>query len=146
MSDSQYPPPNPSPQPQHQQQYAPVPLSPSDERMWGMFGHLSAIAASFLTLPFLGPLIIFLVFKDRSGFVRGHSAEALNMTISLIVYELVLGVVLTILTVITLGIGSFLFFLMGVPALVALIFAIIAGVTANQGRVYRYPLIIRLVR
>lgn len=143
MSDSQYPPPH---QPQPHQPYSPAPLSPADERMWGMFGHLSAVAASFLSLPFLGPLIVFLVFKDRSGFVRGHSAEALNMTISLIAYEIVLGVVLTILTVVTLGIGSFLFFLMGVPALVALIFTIIAAVTANQGRVYRYPLIFRLVR
>jgi uncharacterized protein len=128
------------------QQYSPAPMSPSDERMWGMFGHLSAIAASFLTLPFLGPLIVFLVFKDRSGFVRGHSAEALNMTISLIIYEIALSIVLGIITVVTLGIGSFLFFLLGVPALVALVFTILAAVAANQGRVYRYPLIIRMVR
>ncbi|WP_432562640.1 DUF4870 domain-containing protein [Kineococcus sp. SYSU DK003] len=140
MSEHQYPP------PQHHQQYAPAPLSPSDERMWGMFGHLSAIAAGFLTLPFLGPLIVFLVFKDRSGFVRGHSAEALNMTISLVVYEIVLTVVFSILTVVTLGIGSVLFALLAVPAIAALVCAVLAAVAANQGRVYRYPLIIRMVR
>ncbi|GAA0304145.1 hypothetical protein GCM10009528_21640 [Kineococcus aurantiacus] len=123
-----------------------MPLSPSDERMWGMFGHLSAIAASFVTLPFLGPLVVFLVFKDRSPFVRGHSAEALNMTISLVLYEIVLSVVLAVLTLVTFGLGSPLFALLGVPALVALVLAVVAAVTANQGRVYRYPLIIRLVR
>jgi len=128
------------------QQYSPAPMSPQDERMWGMFGHLSAIAASLLTLPFLGPLIIFLVLKDRSGFVRGHSAEALNMTISLIIYEIALSIVLGVITVVTLGLGSFLFFLLGVPAIVFLVFTIMAAVAANQGKVYRYPLIIRLVR
>ncbi|WP_432540870.1 DUF4870 domain-containing protein [Kineococcus sp. SYSU DK002] len=126
-----------------QQPYAPVPMSPSDERMWGMFGHLSAIAASFLTLPFLGPLILFLVFKDRSGFVRGHTAEALNMTISLIVYEVVLFVVCSVLALFTFGLS---YGLMVVPGIVALVFAILAAVAANQGRAYRYPLIFRLVR
>lgn len=135
-------------QPPYPQQppYSPAPLSPSDERMWGMFGHLSAIAASFLGLPFLGPLIVFLVLKDRSGFVRGHAAEALNMTISVIVYELALSVVVTVLAIVTLGIGSALYVLLGVVGIVFLVFTILAAVAANQGRVYRYPLIFRLVR
>ncbi len=135
-------------QPPYPQQppYSPAPLSPSDERMWGMFGHLSAIAASFIGLPFLGPLIVFLVLKDRSGFVRGHAAEALNMTISVIVYELVLGVLLGIFTVVTLGVGGLFFWVGGNPAIVFLVFTILAAVAANQGRVYRYPLIFRLVR
>jgi uncharacterized Tic20 family protein len=132
--------------PQPRPPYSPVPLSPSDERMWGMFGHLSTIVASVLGLPFLGPLIVFLVFKDRSSFVRGHSAEALNMTISLVIYEIALGIVCTIVTVVTLGLGSGLFALLAVPGIAALVFAVLAAVAANQGRVYRYPLILRLVR
>ncbi|MEW1960290.1 DUF4870 domain-containing protein [Kineococcus sp. NPDC059986] len=135
-------------QPPYPQQpsYTPAPLSPSDERMWGMFGHLSAIAASFFALPFLGPLIIFLVLKDRSGFVRGHTAEALNMTISFLVYQAVLTAVVTFLAIVTLGIGSALYALNGVLALVFLVFTILAAVAANRGQVYRYPLIFRLVR
>ena len=86
--------------------YSPAPMTPADERMWGMFGHLSAIAASLIGLPFLGPLIVFLVYKDRNGFVRGHSAEALNMTISVIVYEIVLSIVCGLITAVTLGFGS----------------------------------------
>ena len=126
--------------------YGPRPLSPSDERMWGMLAHLSAIAASLVTLSFLGPLVVFLVFKDRGRFVRAHAAEALNMTISLMVYEIVLAVLFTILTVLTLGIGSVLFGLLVVPYVVALVFCVLAAVAANQGREYRYPLIFRLVR
>jgi uncharacterized protein len=140
VSESPYPPPQPH------RPYPPATMSPSDERMWGMFGHLSAIAASLVTLPFLGPLIVFLVFKDRSGFVRGHSAEALNMTISLVLYEIALGIVCTIVSVVTLGLGAGVFALMAVPGIAALVFAVLAAVAANQGRVYRYPLILRLVR
>jgi uncharacterized Tic20 family protein len=121
-------------------------MSPADERMWGMVGHLSAIAAALIGLPFLGPLVVFLVYKDRNGFVRGHSAEALNMTISLIVYEIVLTILCTIISVFTLGFGSFVFGLLAVPGIVFLVFTILAAVAANGGRVYRYPLILRLVR
>ncbi|MFD0483963.1 DUF4870 domain-containing protein [Kineococcus sp. GCM10028916] len=137
MSNPQHPPP---PQPP---MYSPAPMTPADERMWGMFGHLSAIAATFVSLPFLGPLIIFLVHKDRNGFVRGHSAEALNMTISFVVYEFVLGVVCSVLALVTFGLA---YALMVVPAVVFLVCAILAAVAANSGRVYRYPLIFRLVR
>ena len=133
MSDPRYPPP----------QYSPAPMTPSDERMWGMFGHLSAIAASLVGLPFLGPLIVFLVHKDRNGFVRGHSAEALNMTISFVIYEFVLGVVCSVLALVTFGLA---YGLMVVPTVVFLVCAILGAVAANSGRVYRYPLIIRLVR
>lgn len=141
MSDPRYPQPQPP--------YSPVPMSPADERTWGMLSHLSAIAAALLsavTLSFLGPLIVFLVFKDRSGFVRGHSAEALNMTISLVLYEIALGIVCTIVSVVTLGLGAGVFALMAVPGIAALVLAVLAAVAAHQGRVYRYPLILRLVR
>lgn len=137
MSNPQYPPPENLPR------YSPAPMTPSDERMWGMFGHLSAIAAGFFSLPFLGPLIIFLVHKDRNAFVRGHSAEALNMTISLVVYEVVLGVVCSVLALVTFGLA---YVLLVVPVVVFLVCAILGAVAANSGRVYRYPLVIRLVR
>jgi uncharacterized Tic20 family protein len=140
VSNPQHPPPENLPR------YSPAPMTPADERMWGMFGHLSAIAATFVGLPFLGPLIIFLVHKDRNGFVRGHSAEALNMTISVILYEIVLSIVCGLFTAVTLGFGSPIFVLLGVPGIVFLVFAILAAVAANSGRVYRYPLIVRLVR
>ncbi|PRY17262.1 DUF4870 domain-containing protein [Kineococcus rhizosphaerae] len=141
MSQPPHPPQNRPPYPP--QHHAPAPLSPSDERMWGMFAHLSAIAASFVTLPPLGPLIVFLVFKDRSGFVRGHSAEALNMTISLVIYEIGLFVVCSVLALVTFGLA---YVLMVVPGVLALVFTILGAVAANQGRVHRYPLIIRMVR
>ncbi|MGI4893632.1 MAG: DUF4870 domain-containing protein [Janthinobacterium lividum] len=129
------------------QGYGPQPLSAQDERLWAMFAHLSSIVSAFIGLPFLGPLIIFLVLKDRSRFVRGHAGEALNMTISLIVYGIVLGIVITVLTVVTVGLGGLLLWWVAfVPGIAALVFSILAAVAAHQGRGYRYPLIFRLVR
>ena len=108
--------------------------------------HLSWLAASFIGLPFLGPLVVFLVFKDRSRFVRGHAAEALNMNIALAVYLVVLSIVFAIVGVLTLGLGFLLFYLLAVPGIVYLVFSILGAVAASQGREYRYPLIFRLVR
>ena len=122
------------------------PMSVQDERTWGLVGHLSWLAASFVGLPFLGPLVVFLVFKDRSRFVREHAAEALNMNIALIVYSIALTIVITIITVVTLGIGAVLYGLLAVPGIVYLVFSILAAIAASRGRAYRYPLIFRLVR
>jgi len=122
------------------------PLSPQDERTWGLVAHLSWLAASVVGLPPLGPLIVFLVLKDRSRFVRGHAAEALNVNISLLAYEVVLFLVISVLAVVTLGLGAVLYGLLVVPGLAYLVFSILGAVAASQGREFRYPLIFRLVR
>src|SRR3954452_12608250 len=64
-------------QPYPAQPYAPgyqPPLSPSEERTWGMLAHLAPFAGGFVGMPFLGPLVVYLIYKDRSPFVRRHSA------------------------------------------------------------------------
>ncbi|WP_432548671.1 DUF4870 domain-containing protein [Kineococcus sp. SYSU DK004] len=121
-------------------------MDPGSERTWALAGHLSWLAAWLVGLPFLGPLIVFLVFKDRSRFVREHSAEALNLNIAMFVYSVVLGIATGIATIVTLGIGAPLIFLAGAPYVVGLVFSILAAVAASQGRAYRYPGIFRLVR
>jgi len=123
----------------------PQPMNPQDERTWGMLSHLASIAASFVGLPFLGPLIVFLVLKDRSRFVRGHAAESLNMNISLIAYTFVLSIVFGIIALLTFGIGLALFVPLSLLPIAALVFTILAAVAAYGGRPYRYPLIFRLV-
>ena len=55
-----------------------------DERMWTMFAHMSGVVGALLSvnfLPFLGPLIIWLVKKDESDFVDDQGKEALNFSI-----------------------------------------------------------------
>ncbi len=125
------------------------PTTESDTKLWAMFAHLSAIVGYVIGAGFLGwlgPLIIFLVYKDRNRFVRYNAAEALNAAIATLIVEIALAIVFTIITVITLGFGSVLFALIGVPALVHVVFAIIGAVKANQGEWWNYPVNIRLVK
>jgi uncharacterized Tic20 family protein len=114
-----------------------------------MFAQLSAIVGYVIGAGFLGwlgPLIIFLVYKDRDRYVRYNAAESLNAAIATLIAEIALGVVITFLTIITFGIGSVLYVLIGVPALLHIIFAIIGAVKANQGEWWNYPLNIRFVK
>ena len=125
------------------------PTTDSDAKLWAMFAQLSAIVGYVIGAGFLGwlgPLIIFLVYKDRNRYVRYNAAESLNAAIATLIAEIVLGIVFGIITIITLGFGSVLFALIGVPALVHIIFAIIGAVKANQGEWWNYPLNIRLVK
>ena len=126
-------------------------MRPDQQRLWATLAHLSPIAAGLLTTATggflwtgaLGPLIVFLVLKDRGSFVRTQALEALNFQIiPTIVY-----VVGFLLGVITFGFG----FIITIPIMVAvgivvLVFQIIAAVKANQGVEYRYPVSWRLVK
>lgn len=120
----------------------------SEERQWAMFAHLCALLGGLLTSAaggwgcFVGPLIIYLVKKDRSPFVAEQARQALNFNITV---ALVL-VALILLSIATLGIGLIIAIPLWVVVGVGwLVLAIIASVKANNGERYRYPLTLRLV-
>ncbi len=125
-------------------------MAPAQQRLWGCLAHLSPIATALLlstwtggTVPlgFLGPLVIFLVLRDRGVFVRRQSVEALNFQILLAALTLVVVVIGGILTIVTLGLGLFAVVpVVVVLAVIALVFQVIAAVKAYQGVDYRYPL------
>ena len=111
-------------------------LSPSDERLWGLLAHLSWIVGSIVAIAPLGPLVVFLVFKDRSPVVRRHAVEALNVWITVYI-----GLAISLVLMLVL-IGFVSFAVIGGAALV---FSIMAGLAANRGEEYRYPFTLRLV-
>jgi uncharacterized Tic20 family protein len=74
--------------------------------------HLSALGGLVTGLPFLGPLIVYLLRRD-DPLVRPHAAEALNFNLSVTLYGLVLGLVTIVLTLILVG-------LLLIPVLIAL--------------------------
>ena len=117
---------------------APLAPAPSqEERTWAMAAHLSAFAGH--VIPFghiLGPLVIWLSKRESSAFVADQAKEALNAQISATIYAAVAAVLILIV------IGLPLLLLIW---LLDIILIIIAAVTANDGRRYRYPLILRLV-
>ncbi|MDQ1584831.1 MAG: hypothetical protein QOH80_196 [Actinomycetota bacterium] len=113
--------------------YGPAPqLSPQDERLWAMLAHLGG-----LVLGFLASLIVLLVQGEKSAFVRRQAVEALNFQITLLIASIVSFVLLFVL------IG---FILLPVVLIGGLVLMIVAGVKANAGEDYRYPVNLRLVK
>jgi uncharacterized protein len=101
-----------------------------------MLAHLSALFGLIIGLNWLGPLVIYLVKKDEHPFIADQSREALNFNLSVFIYVLVSVVLIFIV------IG---FLLLPVIGIAWLVLTIIAGVRANNGEAYRYPLTIKFV-
>lgn len=131
-------------------------LPSADDRNTAMFAHLASFAS--MVFPFgnvIGPLIVWMVRKDRSPFIDRHGKESLN-------FQLTFTLVLIVLIAITAGyaissgindnevgvlmsLAGFLF-VISVYSIAALVFIIIGAVRASNGEEYRYPLSIRFVR
>jgi uncharacterized Tic20 family protein len=107
-------------------------MSPSDERLWATLSHIS--------IPFIGvigPLIVYLVFKDRSAFVKDQGTESLNFSILYTIAQLASS----LLAVVVIGLIMLPLVFVG-----ALILCIMAAIAANKGEAYRYPINWRLIK
>jgi uncharacterized Tic20 family protein len=98
---------------------------------------------SYLGVPFLGPvipLVIYLVKRRSSPFVRYHAAQAMNLSITALLYTicvLILGVMLALDSIVlALVVGVTL---VAALWLATLAFVIVAASKANRGRRYRIP-------
>jgi len=113
----------------------PPPLPPprGNEKIWALLSHLS----TFIGMPFLLPLVVFLAMKGDSVYVAENAREALNFHLSLLIYALCCLPLVWVL----LGIP-----LLVVIGLASLVLAVVAAIKASDGGCYRYPLTLRLVR
>jgi uncharacterized Tic20 family protein len=125
------PPPPPPP--------ATAPATSSDVRTWCVLCHASALLGLFLHFfgHLLGPLIVWLVKRGDSPEIDAHGKESLNFQLSMLIYDAIAFVLC--------------FVLIGIPILILLwvlntIFVIIASIQASEGKLYRYPLAISLIR
>lgn len=109
----------------------PSPAADSSDKLLAILCHIS-----FFFLSLILPLIVYLVKKDESGFVRFHAAEALNFHITLILASL------CCIPLCFLVIGFPLLLLI---SLCGVIFTIIAAVKTGDGIAYRYPVCLRLI-
>jgi uncharacterized Tic20 family protein len=116
----------------------------ADQRQMALFSHLSSLSGLIIPLGnILGPLILWLVKKDTMPFVEDQAKEALNFNITLGI----IGIVLTIITVVTFGLGAVLTVPLGILLGIAwLVLTIMAGLKANEGQYYRYPFALRLIK
>jgi uncharacterized Tic20 family protein len=109
----------------------PQPMSQSDEKTWACIAHLSALAASLIGFAFLGPLVVYLIKRDDSPFVRAHAASALNFQLSWLIWFIVLGIATFILLIVLIGI--ILVPVLIVAAIAWLVLVIMAGSKAANG-------------
>lgn len=137
-----------------------------DDKTWGAIVHLGGIIGQVM-IPgvgnIIGALIFWLIRRNESPFVDKEGKEAMNFQITISIIQVIIMVV----NGLQWGIWTFgrvfsgdnifnypgwgyrFFSTVGVLQLVWLlnvIFSIIAAVTANKGRHYRYPLSLRLVK
>jgi uncharacterized protein len=117
----------------------PAPSASSDIRTWCVLCHAAALLGLFFHFlgHLLGPLIVWLVKRGDSPEVDAHGKESLNFQISMLVYDAVAAILCIVL--------------IGIPLLIALwvlntVLVIIASIQASEGKFYRYPITIRLIK
>lgn len=109
-----------------------------DQRTWGMLAHFSPLAGFVVPLGgLIAALVLWQIKKDQAPFVAEQARESLNFQLTVLIAVLacipLLFVVVGMLLIPALGIAQF-------------VLALIAGLRANEGQPYRYPLTLRMVR
>ncbi|RKH11298.1 DUF4870 domain-containing protein [Corallococcus sp. CA053C] len=116
------------------------PTATTDEKTMGMLAHLGSIAGIVVGAGFLGwavPLFLMLTKGKESSFVRAHAVESLNFQITTFIAMAISAVLMCV------AVG---FILVPIVALASIVFTVIAGLKANDGELYRYPVNLRLVK
>ena len=103
-----------------------------DEKNVALLSHVLTLLVGFIA-----PLVIYLVKREESDYVRDHAVESLNFQLSLTIYIIACFPLMLVIVGIFLAIG------LGIMALVTVI---IATVKASEGKTYRYPLTIRFIK
>ena len=111
----------------------------SQVRTWCVLSHASALLGFVVPWVFhiLGPLIVWLAKRADSREIDAHGKESLNFQISMLIYNVVAGVLCLVL------IGFFLLFALHI---LNLVLVIVASIQASEGKLYRYPFTIRLIK
>jgi uncharacterized Tic20 family protein len=116
----------------------------ADEKLWGMLAHLLTLLGYIVTLgQYIAPLVIYLVYKDRSQFVAFHALQALFFQL----LALAVGIALVLFSIVTLGLGVLLTAPLAIAlAIAVLVYMIIAAIQANNGVWYELPIVGRWAR
>ena len=111
----------------------------SNARIWTVLCHASALAGFFVPWAghILGPLIVWLAKRGDSAEIDEHGKASLNFQISMLIYNLIAGVLCLVL------IG---FVILGILHILNLVLVIVASIQASEGKLYRYPITIRLIK
>ncbi|MEE6273013.1 DUF4870 domain-containing protein [Georgenia wangjunii] len=119
------------------------PPAGADDRAIAVLAHLSPLIAMVLSagwLSFVGPLLVWVLMRQRGELVRNAAASAFNFNITVwlatIAGWICLFTIILIPLAIVLWIGAFV---------LQVVFSVIGAVRANRGEVYRYPMQIAIL-
>jgi uncharacterized Tic20 family protein len=120
------------------------PLTEEDKQN-AFYAHLFAALANWVTcgaaVPIAAPFIVVMMDKRKHPFTLFHVNQSLIFQAVLFGINAALAILFTILSVVTCGIGSFLFLLTGVIPIIAGIYPILVGLKAKEGQWESYPMI-----
>ena len=109
-----------------------------DEKTYAMLCHFLAFSGYAIPLGhIIGPLILWLVKKDEFPLVDDQGKESINFQITMTIGFLISIVLCFVLIGFVLLVGLAIF---------DLIIVIVAGIKANEGVQYRYPVNIRFIK
>ena len=113
--------------------------SSRDVRTWNVLCHATALAGFFVPWAghILGPLIVWLAKRSDSPEIDENGKESLNFQISMLIYNVIAGVLCLVL------IG---FFILAILHILNLVLVMVASIQASEGKFYRYPITIRLLK
>lgn len=111
---------------------APYWKASQDDKTMSVLSHVGAMLVSAIV-----PLIVFLIKKDDSPFVREHTRQSLNLQIMLIIA----GFISSLLTIVLIG-----FVLLPIIVVAGWVLQIIAAVKAYNGEMYRIPFVIDIIK
>lgn len=117
----------------------PLLSSSPTSRTWTVLCHASALVGFIVPGAghILAPLIVWLIKRGDSLEVDEHGKEAINFQLTMLLYSIIAGVLCLLL------IG---FALLAILHVLNVVLVIIASLRASEGRLYRYPLTIRLIK
>ncbi|WP_460219519.1 DUF4870 domain-containing protein [Psychroserpens sp. MEBiC05023] len=137
------------------------------------FIHLSTFSRFLIPLGnYIGPIVLWMINKDKSEFVDRHGKQAINFQISILLYTLIIGTITVPFFIfkffngldfvdfhgfhdfhINIGEPSPLLFITGglgflaiIGFILELVFIVIASLKARDGEAYEYPLTINFLK
>lgn len=117
-------------------------VSVQDERTWSILSHVSVLAWPITGLLPLAPLIVWLLYKDRSPRVSFHALQSLWYQVAWLGISVIGGALATLFVILTLGLGAIVAApLAAVLGLVPFAHQLYAAYKVSQGEDYRYPFI-----
>ncbi len=109
-----------------------------EARQWGMFIHLGILAGYFIPVAgFIVPIVLWQMKKYEHPLIDQHGKNVANWLLSFLVYGAISGVLCLLL------VGFMLLWGLGV---LNIIFAIVGGIKANNGKVWAYPFTIKFLK